>query len=325
MPGDVTHLLNAIDSGDPKAAEELLPLVYEELRRLAAHKMANERPGQTLQATALVHEAWLRVAGSDRQQWRGRERFFSAAAEAMRRILVDKARRKLSVRDAAYATAAADDPIGALTAHTNRIWSLAFAPDGRLISCAEDSKGFVWDLTKKQPAQKFESLFDVGVGANGLYLVTAIGYGRIRILTNAFSLKKPLFEIGSSSSNDVVCAALSPDGTQLVAGGEIGSTGRQTFLTALEWQVNGKPHVVGTHETGITDVQFSADGRYLASADNGGTVKLWDARRLSEPQEGRVLLPRSAARASHPNPQKRDPANWLIGLTGSIASLGFAW
>jgi RNA polymerase sigma factor (TIGR02999 family) len=98
MPGDVTQLLSAIDSGNPKAADELLPLVYEELRRLAAHKMANERPGQTLQATALVHEAWLRVAGSDRQQWRGREHFFSAAAEAMRRILVENARRKRRIR-----------------------------------------------------------------------------------------------------------------------------------------------------------------------------------------------------------------------------------
>jgi RNA polymerase sigma factor (TIGR02999 family) len=98
MPGDVTQLLSAMDSGDPKAAEDLLPLVYAELRRLAAHKMANERPGQTLQATALVHEAWLRVAGSDRQQWRGREHFFSAAAEAMRRILVDNARRKQRIR-----------------------------------------------------------------------------------------------------------------------------------------------------------------------------------------------------------------------------------
>ena len=199
---------------------------------------------------------------------------------------------ELRVRDAAYAAAAGDDQIGVLTAHTNCIWSLAFAPDGRLISCAEDSKGFVWDLRTRQRTQTFESLFDVGVSTNGLYLVTAIGFGRIGIL-NAFSLK-PLFEI--ASSNDVICAALSPGGTQLVAGGKIGSRGRQTFLTALEWQVNGKPHVVGTHETGITDVQFSADGRYLASADNGGTVKLWDATRLSEPQEGRVLRPRSATR-----------------------------
>lgn len=98
MHGDVTQVLQAIDCGDPRAADELLPLVYEELRRLARHKMANEKPGHTLQATALVHEAWIRVAGSDRQQWRGREHFFSAAAESMRRILVDAARRKMRVR-----------------------------------------------------------------------------------------------------------------------------------------------------------------------------------------------------------------------------------
>ncbi len=84
---DVTSILARVHDGDAKAAEELMPLVYQELRCLAAHKMANEKPGQTLQATALVHEAWLRLAGSN-QQWRGREHFFSAAAEAMRRILV---------------------------------------------------------------------------------------------------------------------------------------------------------------------------------------------------------------------------------------------
>ena len=92
---DVTQLLGAIDAGDPKAAGELLPLVYEELRKLAAAKMAQEKPGQTLQATALVHEAWLRLIGSDEQKaWNGRGHFFGAAAEAMRRILVDRARQK---------------------------------------------------------------------------------------------------------------------------------------------------------------------------------------------------------------------------------------
>lgn len=97
MP-DVTQFLNAMDSGDPKAAGQLLPLVYEELRKLAAAKMAMERQGQTLQATALVHEAWLRLAGSEGQRWRGRAHFFGAAAEAMRRILIDKARRKASLK-----------------------------------------------------------------------------------------------------------------------------------------------------------------------------------------------------------------------------------
>ena len=93
---DMTRILQSIEQGDPNAAEQLLPLVYGELRKLAAARMAQEAPGQTLQATALVHEAWLKLAGSDRQQWRGRAHFFGAAAEAMRRILIDKARRKAS-------------------------------------------------------------------------------------------------------------------------------------------------------------------------------------------------------------------------------------
>jgi len=91
---DITLILNAAQQGDPKAAQELLPLVYDELRRLAAWRMANERPGQTLQATALVHEAYLRLVGEENTRWQGRRHFFGAAAEAMRRILVENARRK---------------------------------------------------------------------------------------------------------------------------------------------------------------------------------------------------------------------------------------
>ena len=93
---DVTRVLQSMEQGDPQAAEKLLPLVYDELRRLAAARMARESPGQTLQATALVHEAWLKLAGSNRQQWHGRAHFFGAAAEAMRRILIDKSRRNTS-------------------------------------------------------------------------------------------------------------------------------------------------------------------------------------------------------------------------------------
>jgi RNA polymerase sigma factor (TIGR02999 family) len=93
---DVTRILQSMEQGDPRAAEELLPLVYDELRKLAAAKMANEAPGQTLQATALVHEAWLKLAGPNQPAWRGRAHFFGAAAEAMRRILIDKSRRKAS-------------------------------------------------------------------------------------------------------------------------------------------------------------------------------------------------------------------------------------
>jgi len=95
---DVTRILNAIEHGDAKAADELLPLVYEELRRLAAQKMLQELPGQTLQATALVHEAYIRLVGSDAQNWSGRTHFFAAAAEAMRRILIENARRKRRLR-----------------------------------------------------------------------------------------------------------------------------------------------------------------------------------------------------------------------------------
>jgi RNA polymerase sigma factor (TIGR02999 family) len=92
---DVTHLLRAIDHGDPHAAGELLPLVYDELRRLAAQKLAREKPGQTLQPTALLHEAYLRLVGKGEEvRWGGRGHFFAAAAEAMRRILVENARRK---------------------------------------------------------------------------------------------------------------------------------------------------------------------------------------------------------------------------------------
>ena len=94
---DVTRILESIERGDPQAAERLLPLVYDELRRLAAAKLAHERPGQTLQATALVHEAYLRlVGGNPGQPWSGKAHFFAAAAAAMRRILVESARRKRS-------------------------------------------------------------------------------------------------------------------------------------------------------------------------------------------------------------------------------------
>lgn len=91
---DVTRVLEAVGQGDPKAAEQLLPLVYDELRKLAALKMAREAPGQTLQPTALVHEAWMRLTEGSNPDWNGRAHFFGAAAEAMRRILIENARRK---------------------------------------------------------------------------------------------------------------------------------------------------------------------------------------------------------------------------------------
>ena len=95
---DATYILAAIERGDPKAADQLLPLVYDELRKLAAHKMAQQPAGQTLQATSLVHEAWLKLVGSGKEHWESRRHFFCAAAEAMRHILIDRARKRFSIR-----------------------------------------------------------------------------------------------------------------------------------------------------------------------------------------------------------------------------------
>ncbi|MBI2924173.1 MAG: sigma-70 family RNA polymerase sigma factor [Verrucomicrobia bacterium] len=95
---EATRILNAMEQGDPKAAEALLPPVYDELRRLAAHQLANEAPGHTLQATALVHEAWLRLQEGGNSRWNSRNHFFQAAAEAMRRILVEHARHKRALK-----------------------------------------------------------------------------------------------------------------------------------------------------------------------------------------------------------------------------------
>src|SRR5258708_153877 len=124
--GDVTRILADIEQGDPRAAEQLLPLVYDELRKLAAQRMAQENPGQTLQATALVHEAYVRLVDRDKvQDWDSRGHFFAAAAEAMRRILVDGARRKrrpvhggdrrrVNLSEASSATAVPVAPLPAL-------------------------------------------------------------------------------------------------------------------------------------------------------------------------------------------------------------------
>ncbi|MFQ5415108.1 MAG: ECF-type sigma factor [Phycisphaerae bacterium] len=95
---DVTRLLAAVSDGDPRAGEQLIPIVYDELRRLAEHRMAAETPGQTLQATALVHEAYLRLVGDHDVQWDSRGHFFAAAARAMRRILVERARRRARIK-----------------------------------------------------------------------------------------------------------------------------------------------------------------------------------------------------------------------------------
>src|SRR2546430_16129518 len=127
---DVTRILHSVESGDAKAADQLLPLVYDELRKLAAHKMVNESPGQTLQPTALVHEAWLRLVGSEQRTWQNRAHFFGAAAEAMRRILIDRARRKRAMRHGGGQKrgGAEDVEISSATAEDQRL-ALNEAPD----------------------------------------------------------------------------------------------------------------------------------------------------------------------------------------------------
>lgn len=132
---EVTRILTAIEQGDAKASDELLPLVYNELRRMAAHKMAGERPGQTLQPTALVHEAWLKLVDSPNQSWQNRAHFFGAAAEAMRRILIARARSKsrqrrgsgaahLDVDEIEIASPAPDDQLLALNEALDRFATL---------------------------------------------------------------------------------------------------------------------------------------------------------------------------------------------------------
>src|SRR5881397_3177055 len=129
---NVTQILSAIEQGDAKAADKLLPLVYEELRKLAAHRMANEAAGQTLQPTALVHEAWMRLVGKENPKFANRAHFFAAAAEAMRRILIDNARRKRALRhgggqqrvdfaQAELASASDDDQLLAVNEALNKL------------------------------------------------------------------------------------------------------------------------------------------------------------------------------------------------------------
>jgi RNA polymerase sigma factor (TIGR02999 family) len=125
---EVTQILERVEQGDPGAADQLLPLVYEELRKLAAAKMAQEKPGQTLQATALVHEAWLRLTDSEEAQaWNSRGHFFGAAAEAMRRILVESARRKARLRHGGQMERVAADQIEIAAA----------LPEDRLVQVSE--------------------------------------------------------------------------------------------------------------------------------------------------------------------------------------------
>jgi RNA polymerase sigma factor (TIGR02999 family) len=129
---EITLILQRAEQGDPRAAAELLPLVYNELRRLAAHRLAGERHQHTLQPTALVHEAWLKISGDEKRDWNGREHFFAAAAEAMRRILVDRARRRLAAKRGA----------GGACLDADEIEIPAPAPDEQLLEVSEALEKF---------------------------------------------------------------------------------------------------------------------------------------------------------------------------------------
>jgi len=148
---DVTRILEAAQQGDPHAADQLLPLVYGELRRLAAHKMASEAGTQTLQPTALVHEAWLRLVGGENQKWDGRAHFFAAAAEAMRRILIERARRKRAVRHGG----------GQSPANVDELEIAAPAQDDELLTISEALERFV--ARDKQKAELVKLRYFVGL------------------------------------------------------------------------------------------------------------------------------------------------------------------
>ena len=128
----MTRILEHAQAGDPEASRELLPLVYGELRRLAAHRLAGEAPGQTLQPTALVHEAWLKLAGAESKNWNGRQHFFAAAAGAMRHILVDRARRRLAAKRGA----------GEVCLDADDLDIAAPAPDDQLLAVNEAVEKF---------------------------------------------------------------------------------------------------------------------------------------------------------------------------------------
>jgi RNA polymerase sigma factor (TIGR02999 family) len=167
LAGEVTRVLGAVQSGDPKAAVELLPLVYEELRRLAAHRLAGERQQHTLQPTALVHEAWLKISGDNERAWNGRQHFFAAAAEAMRRILVDRARRRLAAKRGA----------GGAVLDADELEIPAPAPDDQLLSISEALDKLALLDTRKAELVKLRYFvgmtFDEAADALGIAVPTA--------------------------------------------------------------------------------------------------------------------------------------------------------
>ena len=164
---DVTLLLQSASAGDPRAAAELLPLVYGELRRLAAHRLAGEQNNHTLQATALVHEAWLKISGPEQRDWNGRQHFFAAAAEAMRRILVDRARRRLAAKRGA----------GAVYVDADDLDIPAPAPDDQLLAMNEALEKFAAVDARKAELVKLRYFvgmnFEEAAEALGIAIPTA--------------------------------------------------------------------------------------------------------------------------------------------------------
>jgi RNA polymerase sigma factor (TIGR02999 family) len=164
---DVTQLLQAAATGDQRAGAQLLPLVYDELRRLAAHRLAGEQSNHTLQPTALVHEAWLKISSADEQNWNGRQHFFAAAAEAMRRILVDRARRRQAAKRGA----------GEVCLDADELDIPAPAPDEQLLAVNEAVEKFAAVDARKAELVKLRYFvgmtFEEAAAALGIAVPTA--------------------------------------------------------------------------------------------------------------------------------------------------------
>ncbi|MCF7765595.1 MAG: WD40 repeat domain-containing protein, partial [Verrucomicrobia bacterium] len=188
------------------------------------------------------------------------------------------------------------DLLGTLSGHTNRIWSLAFLRDGRLLSSGEDGRALVWDLAKGQPLRTINGIFDVGASADQRYVLTVHGEnpGSVARILDAHSFNEQFRASWGDNKGSLFCADLSPDGNILVAGGYAHVQEGRCAVLVWDLRNRGEPTVLATHQAGILDVHFSSDGRYLASASEDGEVKVWDAKELSQSQEGRVLWPRIA-------------------------------
>jgi RNA polymerase sigma factor (TIGR02999 family) len=186
---DITLMLERAEQGDPRAAAELLPLVYEELRRLAAHRLAGEQRNHTLQPTALVHEAWIRISGDQQRDWNGRQHFFAVAAEAMRRILVDRARRRLAAKRGA----------GEVCLDADELDIPAPAPDDQLLAVNEALEKFAEQDPRKAELVKLRYFvgmsFEEAAEAVGIAVPTAKQWW-------AYSRAWLRVEIGGSSSGD---------------------------------------------------------------------------------------------------------------------------